>query len=399
MFTVIYKDWSLSNIREVNLINDNNIIDKRYRYNENDIALLVSVTKYNIPEDINVYRKLFDKPQTEYINNIKNDILNAEYSKVNLNVFENNGLLYGCYILKVNFNNSFNMINAMGLFDTNEKSDNVNNIDINNQVKFLLYINNVNITKNPDYIQTIFKQLCPFLNINLLNDTNKLDTIMVPHTFNLRSLYDLINVNITGAKENSLSYNKQLFNTGKINPIQRYTHNITPYIKRTDVFTTLYRYKYKTINRTLLDTGENNSLGDFSVESPNGIQQIDYMTPLNIYGIVNGVSTQKSYNNVIDTYLPLEYKYYNGSKMINLEPEILIESPSTYTYEQLLEAENDENTFNVFSNYIKLFMDVNDDKLLFLYKKYKALYDVDKIGTTLNKQQNIYKLTYKFKLL
>ena len=44
-------------------------------------------------------------------------------------------------------------------------------------------------------------------------------------------------------------------------------------------------------------------------------------------------------------------------------------------------------------------MDVNDDKLLFLYKKYKALYDVDKIGTTLNKQQNIYKLTYKFKLL
>ena len=399
MFTVIYKDWSLSNIREVNLISDNNIIDKRYRYNENDIALLVSVTKDNIPEDINVYRKLFDKPQTEYINNIKNDILNAEYSKVNLNVFENNGLLYGCYILKVNFNNSFNMINAMGLFDTNEKSDNVNNIDINNQVKFLLYINNVNITKNPDYIQTIFKQLCPFLNINLLNDTNKLDTIMAPHTFNLRSLYDLINVNITGAKENSLSYNKQLFNTGKINPIQRYTHNITPYIKRTDVFTTLYRYKYKTINRTLLDTGENNSLGDFSVESPNGIQQIDYMTPLNIYGIVNGVSTQKSYNNVIDTYLPLEYKYYNGSKMINLEPEILIESPSTYTYEQLLEAENDENTFNVFSNYIKLFMDVNDDKLLFLYKKYKALYDVDKIGTTLNKQQNIYKLTYKFKLL
>jgi hypothetical protein len=232
-----------------------------------------------------------------------------------------------------------------------------------------------------------------------LNDTNKLNTIVVPHTFNLRSLYTLTEVNISGAKETSLSYNKQLFNTGKINPIQRYTHNITPYIKRTDTFTTLYRYKYKTINRTLLDTGENNSLGDFSVESPNGIQQIDYMTPLNIYGIVNGVSTQKSYNNVIDTYLPLEYKYYNGSKMINLEPEILIESPSTYTYEQLLEAENDENTFNVFSNYIKLFMDVNDDKLLFLYKKYKALYDVDKIGTTLNKQQNIYKLTYKFKLL
>jgi hypothetical protein len=97
--------------------------------------------------------------------------------------------------------------------------------------------------------------------------------------------------------------------------------------------------------------------------------------------------------------MPTEYKYYNVSKMINLEPEILIESPSTYTYEQLLEAENTENTFNVFSNYIKLFMDVNDDKLLFLYKKYKALYNVDKIGTTLNKQQNIYKLTYKFKLL
>lgn len=399
MFTIIYKDWSLSNIREVNIPND-----KRYRYNENDVALLVSVTKddiikTNIPNSVKVYRKLFDKPHTEYINNINGGILNSEYSKVNLNVFEHNGLLYGCYILKVNFNNSFNMINALGLLDTNEKSDNIDNIDINNQVKFLLYINNVNIINNPNYIKTIFKQLCPFLNINLLNDTNKINTIIVPHTFNLRSLYSLKQSNVIDAKEQSLLYDKETFNSGKISPVQRYTHNITPYIKRTDVFTTLYRYKYKTINSTLLDTGENNSLGDFSVESPNGIHQIDYMMPLNIYSTVTGVSVQKSYNNIVDTFMPTEYKYYNGSKMINLEPEILIESPSTYTYEQLLEAENTENTFNVFSNYIKLFMDVNDDKLLFLYKKYKALYNVDKIGTTLNKQQNIYKLTYKFKLL
>lgn len=397
MFTVIYKDWSLSNIREVNIPND-----KRYRYNENDVALLVSVTKDNIdkiPEGVTLYRKLFDKPHTEYINNINSGILNSEYSKVNLNVFEHNGLLYGCYILKVNFNNSFNMINALGLLDTNEKSDNVDNIDINNQVKFLLYINNVNIIKHQDYIKTIFKQLCPFLNINLLNDTNKLNTIVVPHTFNLRSLYDSINVNITGADEKYLSFNKELFNSGKISPVQRYTHNITPYIKRTDVFTTLYRYKYKTTNTTLLDTGENNSLGDFSVESPNGIQQIDYMLPINIYGPVRGVSVIKSYNNIVDTFMPMEYKYYNGSKMINMEPEIIVESPLTYTYEQLLEAENQENTFNIFSKYIKLFIGVNDDQLLFLYKKYKALYDVDKIGTTLNKQQNIYKLTYKFKLL
>ena len=138
MFTVIYKDWSLSNIREVNIPND-----KRYRYNENDIALLVSVEKNRIPENITVYRKLFDRPKTEYMNKLKNDILNMEYSKVNMNVFEHNGLLYGCYILKVNFNNSFNMINALGLLDTNEKSNNVDNIDVVNQVKFLLYINNI----------------------------------------------------------------------------------------------------------------------------------------------------------------------------------------------------------------------------------------------------------------
>lgn len=394
MFTVIYKDWSLSNIREVNIPND-----KRYRYNENDIALLVSVEKDRIPENITVYRKLFDRPKTEYMNKLKNDILNMEYSKVNMNVFEHNGLLYGCYILKVNFNNSFNMINVLGLLDTNEKSNNVDNIDVVNQVKFLLYINNVDIIKHKEYIHTIFKQLCPFLNINLLNDTNKLDTIVVPHTFNLRNLYDITSINITGAKEQYLSSNKELFNSGKISPVQRYTHNITPYIKRTNTISSLYRYKYKLINKTLLNTGENNSLGDFSVESPNSIQQIDYMLPINIYDSVNGVSVVKSYNNIVDTFIPMEYKYYNASKMINLEPEIMIESPLSYTYEQLLEAENQENTFSVFSKYIKLFIGVNDNQLLFLYKKYKALYDVDKIGTTLNKQQNIYKLTYKFKLL
>lgn len=393
-FTVIYKDWSLSNIREVNIPND-----KRYRYNENDVALLVSVEKNRIPENVPVYRKLFDRPKTEYMNKLKNDILNMEYSKVNMNVFEHNGLLYGCYILKVNFNNSFNMINALGLLDTNEKSNNVDNIDVVNQVKFLLYINNVDIIKHKEYIHTIFKQLCPFLNINLLNDTNKLDTIVVPYTFNLRNLYDITSINITGAKEQYLSSNKELFNSGKISPVQRYTHNITPYIKRTDTISSLYRYKYKLINKTLLNTGENNSLGDFSVESPNSIQRIDYMLPINIYDSVNGVSVVKSYNNIVDTFIPMEYKYYNASKMINLEPEIIIESPLSYTYEQLLEAENQENTFSVFSKYIKLFIGVNDDQLLFLYKKYKALYDVDKIGTTLNKQQNIYKLTYKFKLL
>lgn len=396
IFTVIYKDWSLSNIRKVNILND-----KRYRYNENDIALLVSVEKNRIPENIPVYRKLFDRPKTEYISKLKNDILNTEYSKVNMNVFEHNGLLYGYYILKVNFNNSFNMINVLGLLDTNEKSNNVDNIDVVNQVKFLLYINNIDIT-NPvykDYIRTIFKQLCPFLNINLLNDTNKLDTIIVPYTFNLRNLYDITSINIPGAKEKYLYSNKELFNSGKISPVQRYTHNITPYIKRTDTISSLYRYKYKLINKTLLNTGENNSLGDFSVESPNSIQRIDYMLPINIYDTVSGVSVVKSYNNIVDTFIPMEYKYYNASKMINLEPEIMIESPLSYTYEQLLEAENQENTFNVFSKYIKLFIGVNDDQLLFLYKKYKALYDVDKIGTTLNKQQNIYKLTYKFKLL
>jgi hypothetical protein len=85
--------------------------------------------------------------------------------------------------------------------------------------------------------------------------------------------------------------------------------------------------------------------------------------------------------------------------MINLEPEILVKAKFNCTYSGLLEAETEENTLKVFTDYL---LNINDkftsDQILFLYNKYSKSYINDVIGMSIDNTEKLYTLTYKFNL-
>ena len=91
----------------------------------------------------------------------------------------------------------------------------------------------------------------------------------------------------------------------------------------------------------------------------------------------------------------------NDNKLINLQEEFSINEPSTFTYEELIELEKEEYTFNKFKNYILMdkLNNFNDSEILFLYNRYKINYDTECIGLNSVKTKKLYKLTYKFTLL
>ena len=106
-------------------------------------------------------------------------------------------------------------------------------------------------------------------------------------------------------------------------------------------------------------------------------------------------------NNVVEEYIPLEFKHFNCSRFINLEEKIIIISSKKYRYNELLDAQSKENTINVFKNYINrgTVKPFNDDETLFLLNKYNIEYDSTSAGLTLDKSEKLYTLKYVFTLL
>jgi hypothetical protein len=221
---------------------------------------------------------------------------------------------------------------------------------------------------------------------------------MNPYTFNVTNTYATKQSNtINNSLERDLLYVKQTILTAKKQVLQRYTNSIVPYIFECSNINNLYGLKLKECKATLLDTGNYLSIGDSILES--SVESIYNFKPYKIYG-VSIDPTIKSYNNVIDTYTPIEYKYYDASKMINLETSIIVNSAKQYTYDSLLEAQSDKVTYNVFKTYIKrILSDINDDEILFLYNKYEKTYQTTVVGMSLDNTKKLYKLTYKFNLL
>lgn len=395
--TLFYKNYAINNISEVSLIKDNTIINKFYRYNSNNAKLFISISddeaKDYFNNNIKIYKKLFNENKIEFINN--NDI----FGKYNLNIVDIDGIRYGFYLLKVNLNNTNEFLNIKGFLDNDIINNSSAKIDYMQNVKYITYINNINIIENKDYLISIFKQLCPFLYINLYKYLNLINTVIVPTAFNLTITYNTIPENINNnSSEVKLQYNKQTISSAKKQILQRYTDSIVPYIYETNIINDLYNYKLKNVKATLIDTGKYNSIGDSTIYKDN--YNINYPTKLNVYSISNN-NDIKSYNNVVEKYLPLEFKHYNSSKGINLMSEIIIDSKDKfYSYDNLIIAESEENTYNAFKNYILKYNDeLNNDEILFLYKKYKKSYITNCIGVNINNTFKNYTLKYKFTLL
>lgn len=394
--TVFYKNYSLNNIMEVKLFDSIESTVERetyYRYNcDNSVLFFYVDDSMKLPSNATIYKEAFGNSDVEYYIQPNSD---DKFKIYNLNVIEDNGITYGFYILKVKMNNTSAMFNIRGFLDATP-NNNTTDIDQISLLKYITVINGIDITENPEYIQDIFKQLCPFLFINLLPFMSQLDTVMSPTSFNLTTVYHSLQNSNLSSKERILKYNKQTIVSAKKQILQRYTNAITPYIKPVTTVHNQYMLKYKQINKTLLDTGKYPSLGDYAL-LPHDININNYRGS-NIYGYSNNLET--SYNTPIAEYNKYEYKHYNCSKMINLEKYFEIELNEILPYSKLIEKESEEETINIFKTYITRFINIQEeDEILFLFKKYKVNYDTSVISVTLDGSEKTYKLKYKFTLL
>lgn len=411
--TVFYKNYCLNNISEVVVYdNTNNKIKNYYRYNENNAALFISVTddQYkklnewfnNIGGVLKVYKKLHESTGVMYRVDEMNDNnqYNKQYANFNMNTFKVNGLTYGYYIIEVAVNNTADLFDIRGLMDTDENSSNVIEIDQIQNLKYITYINGIDITtdKGKKYVQTIFKQLCPFLYVNILGITSQIQTMMSPTAFNLTTTYASKQTNSSnGSSERTLTYTKQTITSAKKQILQRYTNAIVPYIKKCNIIRNQYNYKFKDMNVSIIDTGKFNSLGDTVIYK--SVKMINEKSSYNVYGFTDDPN-KHSYNNVIYTYTPIEHKDYNRSEMINLPVSISIKANRPYAYHELMDVESDNVCINVFKDYVSSLREFNnDDQILFLYNKYRVSFKTSAIGVSFDNTEKIYTLEYKFNLL
>ena len=326
----------------------------------------------------------------------KEETTSTIFDNFNLTIQDVDGVRYGYYLLKVDIDNTRNIFNIRGILDNNSKfGDTASNYIP--RLKYISYINGVDISKNRTYVAEVFKQLCPFLRINLLSILAENNTIMIPKVFNLEDIYAVKTNNTIGALEKALIFRENNKNAMSMTQLQRYTNAIIPYFEKT-TNTKIYNYKYKDVQKILLETGKFASIGDIVYDSI--VSKINKPVDLNIYTSNNKLDV-KDYKVVSKTFTPFEYKYFDASKMLNTETQIKISIPNKLKYNELIERQTDEVTLNVFSKYLSKYglKDSDGDLILFLYKKYSVQYDTVPVGVFADGKTKAYKMTYIFNLL
>lgn len=423
--TLYFKNFVLNNITEVHhtpikIYNENTLLseaeykDTYYRYNVDNTSLVIEVLDGNIPK--NIIKSVTGIPTTNdnvdfnfnqtpiYTEEFKNENIgfitdnnNSVFNNFNLLVKDIDNIRYGYYLVKVKMDNSRNIFNIRGILDNTVLSTS-NFTEYIPNIKYITYINGIDINENRSYIKDIFKQLCPFLYINLLELAADTNTIMLPKIFNLHNMYSSVTNNTIGAKEQSLVFTKTTNNKTTITQLQRYTNSIIPYLYKVDKPINIYNYKYKDVQKMLLNTGKFASIGDIVFDS--SFSTINNPLPVNIYTSNNDTNIN-DYSKIVSTYLPTEYKYFNNSKMINFESVIKIDVKKKLTYMELLDYQSEQKTIDAFKNYISKynFNESNEDLILFLYKKYSVQYDTIPSGVFADGKTKAYKMTYIFNLL
>lgn len=372
-----------------------------YRYNRPDKNLMIKLSteeRENLKNKLakeNIDLRTWDIYSNTYANLVVHDKYNdLDYKNSYFNTYidEATGIKYGFYLIYSRFNNTSDSFKLTG--------KNINDEYVSN-LKAISSINGVNLlslTANElqNYITNIYKQLSPFINLNPLNTLSNINTIIYPKNYYLNLRYSqYLNNAINNAKEMDIKKHDTIL---KKLYLSRYMHNMTPLITETNVIKNEYKLKLKNVKASLLDTGRYNSIGDSPIYKEDAL--LIGKKPIKVYGVSNDKNI-KSYNNIVEEYLPLEYKHFNASKMVNLEEKIEIMSNKKYKYSELLEAQSDEVTLSIFKNYLNKghINQFDDNDILFLINKYNVEYDSTPVGLTLNKSEKLYTLKYIFTLL
>lgn len=395
---VIYVQYSLGDISEAKVISDQpdpktgeyEQLDTNYRYNKNDKVMMVEVSDEE-KEQFH-FTKTFNRYSNSYssLDVVCDDLKYGDYKLSSY--IGPDGTKYGFYWINSHISNTSDTFKMLGFMDDGQ---------VVPGVKYVDYINTVNIVDKPEYISSIFKQILPFISHQPLTAMTGINTIVYPqpYTFDIIYTQHIHNYNNLSDETDIVKQHEKVRSMSLI----RYFHAMNPVIIPTTTIQNEWRLKLKNSKAQMLDTGLYTSIGDSAIYSQR--VHIENFEPWNVYApVTNKEIGIKSYNNVVAKYTPLEYKFYNDSKAFNLEPHFTIKVPGSHLYAKLHEFETDEYVRNIFSRrlngntYGTAQQRFTSDEILFLLNKYKVSFNSTSIGLNPQRTEKMYTLSVVFDL-
>ena len=273
-----------------------------------------------------------------------------------------------------------------GLIYINAKFDNTNSsfnlIDrYNNDKKYFTKINGRSIYENDFLFKKDFNEFVPFIKFDLFDTLTTYTKFVVNPFIGNINIYNYPVKNGNRQTYNIISSKKPLCNIA----LERYFDSITPWIT-----------PVTNVNNTYMVKLENNPKHYFKVNKLKD-ESVLYNEDLNIY-TSNGTRVYSDKNNY-ERVFQVEDKHFNDNYTINLENKISFFIGNNLSYEEVIEAEEKNNVFNLFANHFRKNGDFDDNEILFLYNKYSISYDSYPVGIDYNRVCKIYSLTIIFNLL
>lgn len=299
----------------------------------------------------------------------------STYSYVDINGhnsigYYENVYTYGFFIIDVNINNTINSLNIESLDGE--------------YVKYVSYINGINLHDNSNTIPEIYKQLMPFVKNNPLQYmlSNSTGLVMYPKKYTIP-----LNYRPTKVTQNNFTYYDIIFDKNKYSSatFERYFDNITPLIIPANNVIT-YNMKYK-------DTKKSFKPSYFTNETIYPLQ-----TSLSIYpGVrVYNMNKQSEYEIKYDT----EWKHFNHNRVYNLEEQFTYTFENYLTKDEVVINESDLVVYNIFKeHYLNNTLSKLDDKTIeWAFTKYNVKFACQSVDIDLTTEDKLYKLEIFFTL-
>lgn len=370
-----------------------NHVDDIYQFREYLIKCVLFNSSYNYTvegilglDDYMIY-DVFKDTNISIVNKLS---INNKYldNYNNLLVYKNedNNLTYGMYLLEVKCNKTLNIFRYK----------------IDNNKENLLYVEKINGNNILNVFKKSFKYILPCLDIKLFTYYKTNNKSLQNLSQSQLKIFRMAKMVDDGNSKNSYKYNGIYYNENDNDKKVYSVSNID--IKNN--YEIIYRYfgkitpKFITYNDNLIKNRFSllyKSIGNYINEN-NIINE-----PLNIYGYKPIQICNKYLESNIEYIYKeeIEYKHFNDNKFYLLEPEIIIEKKDYYDYNTLLSLESKEVIFEEFKNYILKYSKsdiIDNDKLLFLFNRYKYNLLSEPVKLNLLNTGKLYKLIYKFTL-
>ena len=317
--------------------------------------------------------------------------------KYKIYTYNYNGKKYAFYYININVDNTNNSFNVLNEFNLSIKFDAIDDIKITDE-------------RFDNFFSKIFYLLEPFLRLNIFNEFAKnINTIIYPYEAEINVSYmssltndDNIKKQYKLMTDDGILYDNivEMSKSKKIK-LLRYFNYITPLLRKTYIIHNNWELQF-------IDATNN----DIYVKKYNVLNKDN----INIYRY-NGIKYYNgSYSKTTESFMKnseieqptllsqYEYKHFNDNIVYNLPEEIYIEDTKNYTYDEIsIYKENrDQMTDEKKKILLEYFNNLGleySNIILFLFNKYDSNMTIEPIKLRANKNEKLYKVSYKFKLI